>query len=165
MLYCTLKNALMHYAKKNQNSVMTCYDLYANNQMRPATVLGFYNNTFQVISIPVLDSLCRKLNCTPGSLFTIRLPEDQKESSLAYTFKRITIQDEITCNLEKILKKKEISAYSLATKTGVRINSIYNIIQGKSQRLRRKDIESICEYLNIDFGDMYVYRKKKKQAD
>jgi DNA-binding Xre family transcriptional regulator len=63
------------------------------------------------------------------------------------------------CNLDSILKQKEITPYKLSKDTGERIGTIYKLVNNQDisiSRLPASLLANICGYLGISLGDMFT---------
>ncbi|KJD47109.1 helix-turn-helix domain-containing protein [Paenibacillus terrae] len=68
------------------------------------------------------------------------------------------IKFELTCNLERILKKKNITPYKLSKDTGERIGTIYKLVNNQgldNSRLSTSLLANICGYLGITLGELF----------
>ncbi|MDU8675337.1 helix-turn-helix domain-containing protein [Paenibacillus polymyxa] len=64
----------------------------------------------------------------------------------------------LTCNLDKILKEKDITPYKLSKETGERIGTIYKLVNNQdldSSRLSTSMMANICGYLGIGLGELF----------
>ncbi|MNW63545.1 helix-turn-helix transcriptional regulator [Paenibacillus polymyxa] len=64
----------------------------------------------------------------------------------------------LTCNLDKILKEKDITPYKLSKETGERIGTIYKLVNNQdldNSRLSTSMMANICGYLGISLGDLF----------
>lgn len=64
----------------------------------------------------------------------------------------------LTCNLDKILKEKDITPYKLSKVTGERIGTIYKLVNNQdldSSRLSTSMMANICGYLGIGLGELF----------
>ncbi|MGW8956780.1 helix-turn-helix domain-containing protein [Paenibacillus sp. NPDC055715] len=64
----------------------------------------------------------------------------------------------LTCNLDKILKEKDITPYKLSKETGERIGTIYKLVNNQNldnSRLSTAMMANICGYLGISLGELF----------
>lgn len=64
----------------------------------------------------------------------------------------------LICNLDDILKKKNITPYRLSKDTGERIGTIYKMVDGKIEdaRFPATLLANVCGYLNITMGELFT---------
>ncbi|WP_043890870.1 helix-turn-helix domain-containing protein [Paenibacillus sp. Aloe-11] len=64
----------------------------------------------------------------------------------------------LTCNLDKVLKEKDITPYKLSKETGERIGTIYKLVNNQgldNSRLSASMMANICGYLGISLGELF----------
>ncbi|GGG82110.1 helix-turn-helix domain-containing protein [Paenibacillus radicis (ex Gao et al. 2016)] len=75
----------------------------------------------------------------------------------------------LICNLDDILKEKNITPYRLSKDTGERIGTIYKMVGGKDGKVKIEDarfpatlLANVCGYLNITMGDLFTVIEEKE---
>ncbi len=69
----------------------------------------------------------------------------------------------ILINLDVMLAKRKMSVTELSEKVGITMANISILKNGKAKAVRLSTLESICEALNCQPGDILEYTDKKKQ--
>lgn len=64
-------------------------------------------------------------------------------------------------NLQNILDKKNISARELSKRTGIRHPTISDMCNNTTRQLPLKNIELICDVLDIDVSELLILKKRK----
>ena len=62
----------------------------------------------------------------------------------------------LSFDVKKILKQKKLSVYWLGQQTGISINAIYDICNGKTKLIKFDTIEKICIALECTPNDIIV---------
>ena len=68
----------------------------------------------------------------------------------------------IIVNLDVMMAKRKMSLNELSEKVGVTLSNLSNLKTGKAKAIRFSTLESICEVLNCQPGDVLEYNTTKK---
>lgn len=68
----------------------------------------------------------------------------------------------IIVNLDVMMAKRKMSLNELSEKVGVTLSNLSNLKTGKAKAIRFSTLESICEVLNCQPGDILEYKTTKK---
>lgn len=66
----------------------------------------------------------------------------------------------LKCNLSKIMGEKRLKIADVARDTGINRGTITRIYNEEATRIELDVIEKLCEYLEIDVGELYEIVKK-----
>ena len=67
----------------------------------------------------------------------------------------------IIINLDKILEREDMRSNELAKKIGITTANLSILKTGKAKAIRFSTLESICEILNCQPGDILEYQDEK----
>ncbi len=71
----------------------------------------------------------------------------------------------IIVNLDVMMAKRKISSTELAEKIGITPVNLSILKTGKARAIRFSTLESICEVLNCQPGDILEYRKEENENE
>lgn len=69
----------------------------------------------------------------------------------------------ILINLDVLLAKRKMSVTELSEKVGITMANISILKNGKAKAIRWSTLESICEALDCQPGDILEYREEQKK--
>jgi len=61
----------------------------------------------------------------------------------------------IKCNLSRILGERKLKVSVLSRETGINKNTIYRLYNETATRVELEVIDQLCEYLEIEVGELY----------
>ncbi len=70
----------------------------------------------------------------------------------------------IVVNLDAMLARREMSLTGLSHRVGITIANLSNLKTGKARAIRFTTLETICEVLECQPGDLLEYRQTAEQA-
>lgn len=131
---------------------VTVDELSSELDIPRATLVRLKNCRSEIVSIKVIDSLCRYFNVTPGHLFEY-IPEftvDEGETL------------RLQCNLKYLIAKSGMTQSAFAKKVHYSTATINSLIMGRVERVSFDLIDTICRELSTTPGELFEYVKVKE---
>lgn len=127
-------------------------ELSASIGVSRTTLLKLKTCKAEVISLKVLDSLCRFLSVTPGELFEY-IPDVVDDEDGKY---------ELKCNLKYLITKSGMTQGEFAKKIHYSTSTISALIKGRTDIVSFEFIDTVCRELNVTPGELFSYVKVKE---
>ena len=127
-------------------------ELSASIGVSKTTLLRLKNCKAEVISLKVIDSLCRFLSVTPGELFE-------------YIPDVVEVEDEkleLKCNLKYLITKAGMTQGEFAKRVHYSTSTISALIMGRTDSVSFEFIDTVCRELNVTPGELFSYVKIKE---
>ena len=131
---------------------VTIDELSSELNIPKATLVRLKNCRSEIVSIKVLDSLCRYFKVTPGHLFEY-IPEFKVEEGEAMR---------LQCNLKYLIAKSGMTQSAFAKRIHYSTATINSLIMGRVERVSVELIDTICRELNTTPGELFEYVKVKE---
>lgn len=71
----------------------------------------------------------------------------------------------IICNLPVILAERKLRVADVVRATGMSKSTLHKLYNEESSRIDFNTIDQLCEFLEIEVGDLFVYVPNKECGD
>ena len=69
----------------------------------------------------------------------------------------------ITCNLPVLLAERRMKVSDLVRATGMSKTTLHKLYNGQSTRIDFETLDKICDFLDIDVGDLLSFKKNSEE--
>ena len=69
----------------------------------------------------------------------------------------------IISNLAVLLAERKLKVADLVRSTGINKSTLHKLYNGELTRIDLETIDRICDYLDVQVGDLFVFEKDNKE--
>lgn len=129
------------------------------------TVRKFAHDKMERLPQDLIEEVCEFFNIGLEELFTMNIAKKTSDDEVSYLKNKRTIKRhyEVYTTLSEHLG--DIDMESLSRETGVSYSFIFKTANNSLQTINIKNLEKVCDYLDVSPHDVIKYRVKKGKAD